>query len=104
MTKIATAIYAIEHGDLDDTVTVSKQASETGGSSVFLKEGDQMRLGQLIQGLLLNSGNDAGVAIAEHLSGSSGQFAKDLNVYLKEEVGWRIQPSSIHTACLIHGI
>lgn len=87
LTKIATAIYAIEHGDLDDMVTVSKQASETGGSSVFLKEGDQMRLGQLIQGLLLNSGNDAGVAIAEHLSGSSGQFAKDLNVYLKEEVG-----------------
>ncbi|CDQ20934.1 D-alanyl-D-alanine carboxypeptidase family protein [Halobacillus karajensis] len=87
LTKIATAIYAIEHGDLDETVTVSKRAYETGGSSVFLEEGDEATLRQLVEGLLLNSANDAGVAIAEHLSGSVEQFSDDLNTYLKEEVG-----------------
>ncbi|WLR47478.1 D-alanyl-D-alanine carboxypeptidase family protein [Halobacillus litoralis] len=87
LTKIATAIYAIENGDLNDTVTVSEKAYNTGGSSVFLEEGDEATLKQLIQGLLLNSGNDAGVAIAEHLSGSVEQFSKDLNAYLEEKAG-----------------
>ncbi|WP_326313935.1 D-alanyl-D-alanine carboxypeptidase family protein [Halobacillus sp. HZG1] len=87
LTKIATAIYAIENGDLNETVTVSEKAYETGGSSVFLEEGDQATLKELIQGLLLNSGNDAGVAIAEHLSGSVEQFSIDLNAYLEEKAG-----------------
>lgn len=87
LTKIATAIYAIENGDLNDTVTVSEKAYETGGSSVFLEEGDEATLRQLVEGLLLNSGNDAGVAIAEHLSGNVEQFSKDLNVYLEEKAG-----------------
>lgn len=87
LTKIATAIYAIENGDLNETVTVSERAYETGGSSVFLEEGDQATLKELVQGLLLNSGNDAGVAIAEHLSGSVEQFSEDLNAYLEEKAG-----------------
>ncbi|REJ10883.1 D-alanyl-D-alanine carboxypeptidase family protein [Halobacillus trueperi] len=87
LTKIATAIYAIENGDLNETVTVSEKAYETGGSSVFLEEGDQATLKELVQGLLLNSGNDAGVAIAEHLSGSVEQFSEDLNAYLEEKAG-----------------
>ncbi|MGR9050758.1 D-alanyl-D-alanine carboxypeptidase family protein [Halobacillus faecis] len=87
LTKIATAIYAIENGNLNDTVTVSEKAYETGGSSVFLEEGDQATLKELVQGLLLNSGNDAGVAIAEHMSGSIEQFSEDLNAYLEEKAG-----------------
>ncbi|WP_255574218.1 D-alanyl-D-alanine carboxypeptidase family protein [Halobacillus sp. Nhm2S1] len=87
LTKIATAIYAIENGDLNETVTVSERAYETGGSSVFLEEGDQATLKELVQGLLLNSGNDAGVAIAEHLSGSVERFSEDLNAYLEEKAG-----------------
>src|SRR5690625_4963192 len=74
LTKIATAIYAIEKGNIEEIVTVSKKASNTGGSSVYLEEGEQVSIKKLIQGLLINSGNDAGVAIAEHLSGSMDQF------------------------------
>ncbi|SDR12239.1 D-alanyl-D-alanine carboxypeptidase [Virgibacillus subterraneus] len=87
LTKIATAIYAIEIGDLDDVVTVSENASDEEGTSVFLNEGEQVKLKKLVQGLLINSGNDAGVAIAEHLSGSVEQFSTDLNAYLKNEIG-----------------
>jgi len=87
LTKIATAIFAIETADLDDTVTVSEKARNTGGSSVYLEEGEQVTLKKLIQGLLINSGNDAGVVIAEHVSGSVGQFASDMNEYLQKRVG-----------------
>src|SRR5690625_991486 len=69
LTKIATAIYAIEKGNIEETVTVSKTSSNTRGSSVYLEEGEQVILKKLIKGLLINSGNDAGVAIAEHLCG-----------------------------------
>ncbi len=87
LTKIATAIYAIEKGNIEEIVTVSKKASNTGGSSVYLEEGEQVSIKKLIQGLLINSGNDAGVAIAEHLSGSMDQFSFDINEYLKNVVG-----------------
>jgi len=87
LTKIATAIYAIENGKLDDMVTVSKNATKADGTTVFLEEGEQVPLKKLIQGLLINSGNDAGTAIAEHLSGSVEQFSKDLNAYFKNVIG-----------------
>ena len=66
ITKIATAIYAIENGDLEDRVKVSKNAAQTEGSSVYLEAGESVPLKRLLQGLLMNSGNDAGTAIAEH--------------------------------------
>ncbi|WP_226577185.1 D-alanyl-D-alanine carboxypeptidase family protein [Halobacillus litoralis] len=87
LTKMATAIYALERGNEEDIVTVSEEARNTGGSSVYLMEDEQVQLKELVQGLLINSGNDAGVAIAEHMSGSVEQFAADLNQYLEEEVG-----------------
>lgn len=87
LTKIATAIYAIEHSDLDQMVTVSEEAWNTGGSSVYLEEGEEVKLRNLVAGLLLNSGNDAGVAIAEHMSGSVEQFSEDMNDYLENEIG-----------------
>lgn len=87
LTKMATAIYAIETGNLDDIVTVSANAYETGGTRVYLEEGEKVTLKHLIQGLLINSGNDAGVAIAEHLDGSVEDFAKSINSYLQKEVG-----------------
>ncbi|UOR11689.1 D-alanyl-D-alanine carboxypeptidase family protein [Halobacillus amylolyticus] len=87
LTKIATAIYAIETADLDEVVTVSKNARHTEGTRVYLEEGEQVPLKKLLQGLLINSGNDAGVAIAEHLSGSVDQFASEINSYLKNEIG-----------------
>lgn len=84
LTKIATAIYALEHGDLADVATVSENARSVEGSRVYLEEGEKVQLKKLIQGLLINSGNDAGVAIAEHLHGSIEAFAANLNRYLKK--------------------
>jgi len=64
-TKILTALVAIREGDLDAVVTVKKEATLTEGSSMYLKEGEQLTLETLLYGLLLCSGNDAAVAIAD---------------------------------------
>ena len=86
LTKIASAIYTIETGNLEDIVTISRNARNTEGSSVYLEEEEKVSLKRLVQGLLINSGNDAGVAIAEHLSGSVEKFSNDLNTYLNQKV------------------
>lgn len=86
LTKIATAIFVLEHANLEDVVTVSKNARRADGTRVYLEEGEQMSLLQLTQGLLINSGNDAGIAIAEHISGSEEQFGKELTTFLKETI------------------
>lgn len=87
LTKIATAIYALENGELNDVVTVSENAYRTLGSSVYLEAGEEISLQQLLEGLLINSGNDAGIAIAEHLSGSLEQYTEDINNYLEKYIG-----------------
>ncbi len=83
-TKIMTSIIAVENNSLDDTVTVSKKASWTAGSSIGLKENDKIKLSELLYGLMLNSGNDAAVAIAEHTSGSTEAFANLMNEKAKD--------------------
>lgn len=87
ITKIATGIYAIENGKPDDIVTVSKRARWEEGTRVYLAEGEQVTLEKLEYGLLMNSGNDAATAIAEHLGGTVEHFADLMNAYLKEKVG-----------------
>ncbi|WP_040208667.1 D-alanyl-D-alanine carboxypeptidase family protein [Neobacillus jeddahensis] len=87
LTKIATAIYAIDKGNLDSIVTVSENAVRQEGTRVYLIEGEQVPLKKLIQGMLINSGNDAAVAIAEHLDGTVEQFAENLNIFLKTKIG-----------------
>ncbi|WP_226674937.1 D-alanyl-D-alanine carboxypeptidase family protein [Rossellomorea aquimaris] len=87
ITKIATAIYAIEHANLDDQVKISRKASDIEGSTVYLTAGETLSLEQLLQGLMVNSGNDAAVAIAEHTEGSVKQFVDQLNRFLEKEVG-----------------
>ncbi|MCM3692639.1 D-alanyl-D-alanine carboxypeptidase family protein [Neobacillus niacini] len=87
LTKIATAIYAIENGNLDDVVTISPRAVKEEGTRVYLVEGEKVPLKKLIQGMLINSGNDAAVAIAEHIDGSVEQFAVNINKYLSEQIG-----------------
>lgn len=79
ITKIMTAIIAIEHGHLDDMVTISREAARMEGSSIYLKEGEKMKLHHLLYGLMLRSGNDAAVAIAEHIGGSVEGFAVLMN-------------------------
>ena len=75
-TKIMTAILAIEKGDLGDIVTASKKATAIGGTSIDLYEGEEQKLEDLLYGLMLVSGNDAAIAIAEHIGGTTEEFAK----------------------------
>lgn len=85
-TKILTALVAIEEGDLAQTVTVSREAAYTEGSSMYLKVGEKLTLETLLYGLMLCSGNDAAVAIAQAVSGSVETFAKRMNA-MAEELG-----------------
>lgn len=83
-TKILTALVAIEQGDLRQIVKVSRQAAYTEGSSMYLREGEELTLETLLYGLLLCSGNDSAVAIAEAISGSSEDFAVLMNEKAQE--------------------
>lgn len=87
ITKIATGIYAIENGNPSDIVTVSKKAREVEGTRVYLAEGEKVTLEKLEYGLLMNSGNDAAIAIAEHMEGSTEEFGEKLTAYIKEKAG-----------------
>lgn len=84
ITKIMTATLAIESGKMNEMVTVSKKASGTEGSSLYLEPGDKIKLEDLVYGLMLRSGNDAAVAIAEHVGGSLDHFVKMMNEKAKE--------------------
>jgi len=79
LTKIMTAIVAIEHGKLSDQVTISRNAAGKEGSSIYLKLGEEMSLQHLLYGMMLRSGNDAATAIAEHVGGSVEGFAYMMN-------------------------
>ncbi|QOS79941.1 D-alanyl-D-alanine carboxypeptidase [Paenibacillus sp. JNUCC31] len=79
LTKIMTAIVAIEHGKLDDKVKVTSSAFAKEGSSLYLKLGEEMTLENMLYGLMLRSGNDAASAIAEHVGGSEEGFVLLMN-------------------------
>lgn len=87
LTKIATAIYAIEMADLEEKVTVTEDAVKVDGTRVYLNAGEEVTLKRLVQGMLINSGNDAALAIAYHLHGSIESFSTHLNKYLEEQIG-----------------
>jgi D-alanyl-D-alanine carboxypeptidase (penicillin-binding protein 5/6) len=76
---------AIQQGraDLDDIVPISKKASRTRGSKMFLKAGDRVPLEELIKGIAVDSGNDASVAVAEYLEGSERAFVAKMNEKLR---------------------
>lgn len=83
-TKIMTALVVLENAKLDDIVTVSYNASITEGSSMYLKANEKITVEGLLYGLMLNSGNDAATALAEHTAGSIGKFAELMNKKAKE--------------------
>ena len=85
-TKILTGALALEkkQDSLDQMVTTSVKAAATGESSIWLEKGEQLTLDQLLYGLLLNSGNDAAVAIAEYVAGSEEEFVRMMNQKAKE--------------------
>ncbi len=81
ITKVMTALVAIRHGNLSDQVTVTEDAviTESGASLCNIHPGDTLTLEQLLYGLMLPSGNDAGAAIAVHIAGSIEKFADMMN-------------------------
>lgn len=83
-TKIMTAIVVIENTSLNKTVEVSKKAAGTGGSRLGLKTGDKITIRDLLYGLLLRSGNDAAICLAEDVAGSVSEFANLMNVKAQE--------------------
>jgi D-alanyl-D-alanine carboxypeptidase (penicillin-binding protein 5/6) len=83
-TKIMTAIVTLEKGNIDDVVTISKRAASVNGSSINLREGEKLKLKELLYGLMLNSGNDAAMAIAEHIGGDVETFVDMMNEKAKE--------------------
>lgn len=82
-TKILTSLIAIEQDDLNAPVTISKKASSIRGSKVGYKENEVITLKELIFGLMFKSGNDAAIAIAEHIGGSVEGFAEIMNHYAR---------------------
>ena len=89
VTKVMTLLLtmeAIDSGTLsyDDTVTGSAHAASMGGSQIWLKEGEQMRAEDLIKAVCVVSGNDAAVALGEHLAGSEEAFVERMNARAKE--------------------
>lgn len=78
-TKIMTAIVVLEKGNLSDVVTISKKAANTGGSRLKVNTNDKISVLDLLYGLMLRSGNDAAVALAEYVGGSIEGFAKLMN-------------------------
>jgi|Deesub1362A_J573_1020465.scaffolds.fasta_scaffold00480_11 D-alanyl-D-alanine carboxypeptidase (penicillin-binding protein 5/6) len=83
-TKIMTALIALETLPVDKVVKVSKKATEIGEAEIYLTEGETITVENLLYGLLLRSGNDAAVALAEASAGSEKNFVKRMNTRAAE--------------------
>ena len=83
-TKIMTALVALENADLSDIVTTGDNAYGIPGTSIYLQKGEQLTLEQMLYGLMLASGNDAAVAIAEHVGGSVSGFCDMMNARARQ--------------------
>ena len=77
-TKIMTALLALENGQLDEPVTCTRNAFGVPGTSIYLDLGETLTLEEMLYGLLLASGNDAAVAIAEHIGGTVENFCSQM--------------------------
>lgn len=83
-TKMMTAIVALEKAKLNQVIKVSPKAAGTPGSTIYLRPGDRMTLKELLEGMMLRSGNDGSMAVAEGISGSLDQFVELMNRKAKE--------------------
>lgn len=79
ISKIMTAVVALEHGNLQQTITIDAEMVQTDGSSIYLKAGEKRTVEELLYGLLLRSGNDAALALAKGIGGSVDTFVKWMN-------------------------
>lgn len=83
-TKILTAIIAIESGRLDEKVTIGPNPPRIEGTRVYLEEGEQITLKELVQAAMIHSANDAALAIAEFLANTEAEFAQIMNTKAAE--------------------
>ncbi|MBQ5708908.1 MAG: D-alanyl-D-alanine carboxypeptidase, partial [Anaerotignum sp.] len=83
-TKIMTAILVLENCEMDEIVTISKNASHQPKVHMGLVEGEQWKVGDLLSAMMLRSYNDAAVALAEHISGSAEKFCMKMTEKAKE--------------------
>lgn len=81
---VAAAEIEAERLRMDELVEVSINAWKTGGSKMFIKEGTKVTVQDLLRGIIIQSGNDASIALAEHIAGDEAEFAKIMNAYAKE--------------------
>ena len=102
-TKILTALVALENGNLSDTVTVTDEADSgkfaADEQTCGIKAGDQLTLEDLLNGLLLYSGNDNAVAIADYIAGSTEKFAEMMNAEAEKLMATNshfVNPSGLH--------
>lgn len=83
-TKIMTCLIALEKCSLNELVTASENASGVTGTSIYLSVGETLTMEEMLYGLMLRSGNDAAVAIAEHIAGSTDAFSDIMNARAQE--------------------
>ena len=83
-TKVMTALLALENLDLSKTVTIDAETPFTGGSRIYLLEGEQIKVEQLMYAMLLESANDAAVTLGKEIAGSIPAFAEMMNQKAKE--------------------
>ncbi|MCY9218833.1 D-alanyl-D-alanine carboxypeptidase family protein, partial [Bacillus haynesii] len=84
MTKVMTMLLIMEALDegkikMKDKVRTSEYAASMGGSQIFLEPGEEMTVEDMLKGIAIGSGNDASVAMAEHIAGSEEEFVKRMN-------------------------
>lgn len=84
ITKIMTAVIALENGNLNDTVTAGEEVLKMYGSNIYIEYNEKMSLKDLLYGLILRSGNDAAVVIANHISKNEEEFVKLMNQKAQE--------------------
>lgn len=89
ITKIVTGIMAVESGRLEESAITSKRARWAEGTRIYLAQDESKPLKELAFGLLMNSGNDAAIVIAEHLGGSVEQFGHMMNDFVTAKLGLR---------------
>jgi D-alanyl-D-alanine carboxypeptidase (penicillin-binding protein 5/6) len=79
ITKLMTVLVTLQHAKLGDVVTVSRRAAAVGESSIYLQKGEQLTVDELVEAALIQSANDAAVALAEYVGGSQSAFVAMMN-------------------------
>ena len=103
LTKIMSMLVTLDkvsarRVSLKDKVRVSRKAAREGGSKMHIRQGEIVTLDRLLMGMAVSSGNDASVAVAEHVAGSTPAFVRLMNAQARK-LGMKNTPSKIPTAC-----